>query len=298
MTKNHLASRDRWLRTMGLAPALATVAFFLLIPLGLVLVYSFLTKASYGGVIWSFSTLSYEKVLLASRLDGSKVLNEAFFIVLFRSFMLSLATAAICLAIAFPVAFYISRKKPFIKAILLLLVMFPFWSNLLVRTSSWIILLRDHGLVNRMLLSMGLVDTPLALLYTNGAVLVGLVYVYIPFMILPVFTSVERLDHRLIEASYDLYATRFQTLREVIVPLAMPGILAGSILVFIPSLGAFITPDLLGGGRKLMLGSLIQLQFTTARDWPYGSALSIILLILVVTTLTLVARRRSSQEVR
>ncbi len=298
MTKNHLASRDRWLRTMSLAPALATVAFFLLIPLGLVLVYSFLTKASYGGVIWSFSTAAYEKVLFTTRLDGSRMLNEAFFIVLFRSFMLSLATTVICLALAFPVAFYISRKKPFTKAILLLLVMFPFWSNLLVRTSSWIILLRDHGLVNWMLLSVGVIDAPLPLLYTNGAVLVGLVYVYIPFMILPVFTSVERLDNRLIEASYDLYATRFQALREVIVPLAMPGILAGSILVFIPSLGAFITPDLLGGGRKLMLGSLIQLQFTTARDWPYGSALSIILLILVVTTLTLAARRKSSQEVR
>lgn len=298
MTAARVSPDGGWLRGAGLFPALGMVGFFLLVPLALILVYSFLGKGDYGGVVWSFSTAAYEKILFVKKLDGSKMLNWAFFVVLFRSVLLALMTTVLCLLIAFPAAFFISRQRAFVKGILLLLIMFPFWSNLLVRTSSWIILLRDHGLVNKALMWLGLTDAPLTLLYTDGAVLIGLVYVYIPFMILPVFTSVERLDKRLIEAAFDLYASRIETLRRVIVPLTMPGMVAGSILVFIPSLGAFITPDLLGGGRKLMLGSLIQLQFTTARDWPYGAAISIVLLVLVVLALALAARRGTSAKAR
>lgn len=290
--------RGGWLQRAGLFPALGLVGVFLLVPLALILVYSFLAKGNYGGVEWVFSTAAYEKVLFTTMLDGSKVLNWTFLVVLFRSVALALLTTIICLLIAFPAAYFISRQRTFVRGILLLLIMFPFWSNLLVRTSSWIILLRDHGLVNKVLMWMGLTDAPLTMLYTDGAVLVGLVYVYIPFMILPVYTSVERLDKRLVEAAFDLYATRLQTLRRVILPLTMPGMLAGSILVFIPSLGAFITPDLLGGGRKLMLGSLIQMQFTTARDWPYGAAISIVLLVLVIATLLFAAKRSTPAKAR
>ncbi|MGE0007643.1 MAG: ABC transporter permease [Parvibaculaceae bacterium] len=292
------ASGRRNLRPAGLLPAMAAMGVFLVIPLGLVVVYSFLDKGTYGGVLWNFSLEAYRKILFAEQLDGSRVVNMTFVIVFARSLILAAATTAICALISFPAAYYISRRSAFAKGFLLLLIMFPFWSNLLVRTSSWIILFRDQGLINRILMGSGLTRTPLGLLYTDGAVLVGLVYVYLPFMILPVFTSIERLDRRLIEAAYDLYASKAQALRQVVLPLTRPGLIVGSILVFVPSLGAFITPELLGGGRKLMLGSLIQMQFTTARDWPYGAALSIILLVLVVATFVLTAARAGPRAAR
>jgi len=285
-------------RSVGFAPAVAAMGIFLVIPLGLVLVYSLLVKGTYGGVIWQFSLDAYRKIAVIKQLDGSHAINITFVIVFFRSLVLAAATTLVCAAISFPAAYYISRRKALIKGLLLLLIMFPFWSNLLVRTSSWIILFRDQGFINYILQATGLTDEPLSLLYTDGAVLVGLVYVYLPFMLLPVFTSIERLDRRLIEAAYDLYASKSQVLWQIILPLTWPGLVAGSILVFIPSLGAFITPDLLGGGRKLMLGSLIQMQFTTARDWPYGAALSVILLVLVVVTFVLTARRARPSATR
>lgn len=282
----------------GLIPATVAMGLFLVIPLGLVVIYSFLLKGTYGGVVWQLSFDAYRKIAFVTQLDGSRAINMTFVIVFFRSLVLAAATTLICALISFPAAYYISRRKPMTKGLLLLFIMFPFWSNLLVRTSSWIILFRDQGLINHMLQALGLIDKPLSLLYTDGAVLVGLAYVYLPFMILPVFTSVERLDRRLIEAAYDLYASRTQVLQQVILPLTRPGLIAGSILVFVPSLGAFITPELLGGGRKLMLGSLIQMQFTTARDWPYGGALSIVLLVLVVITFALTARRAGPATAR
>lgn len=293
------AQRARRRLVFGMMPAGITMGIFLLVPLALVVMISLVEGGRYGGVIWSFDNgTAYERLLYTPRLDGTVELNVSFLTIFARSLMLAAMTTLICFLIAFPAAFYISRCPAWAKNILLLLIMFPFWSNLLVRTTSWIILLRDQGLVNQMLMGLGLTSNPLTLLYTNGSILVGLVYVYIPFMILPIFTSLERLDFRLVEASFDLFASRMKTLRHVILPLTIPGIAAGSILVFIPSLGAFITPDLLGGGKKLMLGSLIQMQFTTGRNWPYGASLSVLLLALVLVALFLNARmavRRKSQ---
>ena len=281
---------------MGLSPAMLTMGIFLFLPLCLVVIFSFLDKGRYGGVNWVFDLDAYKRLVLVQRLDGSVQYNWSFINVFMRSFLLAALTTIICALIAFPTAYYVSRRSARTKSILLLLIMFPFWSNLLVRTTSWILILRDFGLVNKTLMWLNIIGEPLTLLYTNGSILVGLVYVYIPFMILPIFTSVERLDFRMIEASYDLFASRFNTMRRIVIPLTSPGIIAGSILVFIPSLGAFITPDLLGGGKKLMLGSLIQLQFTTAKNWPYGASLSVLLMALVLVALFLVARASSAKN--
>lgn len=281
---------------LGLAPATVFMSVFLLVPLALVVMISFMTPGRFGGVVWEPDISAYQRLVFVQKLDGSTSLNTSFLIVFMRSLVLAAATAVICFLIAFPTAFYISRCRPAVKSALLLLIMFPFWSNLLVRTTAWIIILRDQGIINQMLMSVGLTSEPITLLYTNGSILVGLVYVYLPFMVLPVFTSLENLDFRLVEASFDLYANRFKALSFVILPLTAPGAIAGSVLVFVPSLGAFITPDLLGGGKKLMLGSLIQMQFTTGRNWPYGASLSMLLLALVLLALYTTARRASNRK--
>lgn len=298
MSKLTRAQRIRRRTILGLTPAFVMMGIFMAIPLALVVGMSFMARGQYGGFEWDFTMEAYERLLFVKRLDGSVVLNTAFLTVLGRSVALAALTTFFCALIAFPTAFYVARRSRRTKSILLLLIMFPFWSNLLVRTTSWIIILRDYGFVNQALMWMGAITEPLTLLYTNGAVLIGLVYVYIPFMILPIYTSVERLDNGLLEASFDLFATRAKTLRHVIIPLTMPGIIAGSILVFVPSLGAFITPDLLGGGKKLMLGSLIQLQFTTARNWPYGASLSVLLLAAVLIVMFALARRAATSTAK
>lgn len=201
--------------------------------------------------------------------------------------------------IGFPVAYYMALQPPRRQTLLVFLVTIPFWTNLLIRTYCWILLLRDGGVINSTLIGAGVLDAPVRLLYTNFAILLGLVYIYVPFMILPIYSSLARLDLRLVEAAHDLYAPRWAALRHVVVPLAMPGILAGSVLVFIPSIGNFIAPELLGGGQNLMIGNLIQLQFSSARDWPFGSAAALILLAAVLLVLTLIARgttRRAMQQ--
>jgi spermidine/putrescine transport system permease protein len=195
---------------------------------------------------------------------------------------LALATTVLCLLIGFPTAFYIAMQPPKRKNLLVFLVTIPFWTNLLIRTFCWILMLRDHGIINNILMGIGLTHEPLSLLYTNGAILIGLVYTYIPFLVLPVYATVEKFDLRLLEAAHDLYANRRQLMRWIILPLAMPGIIAGSLLVFVPSLGAFIAPNLLGGGKKLMIGSMIQLQFASSRNWPFGSAAALILMACVL----------------
>jgi spermidine/putrescine transport system permease protein len=175
--------------------------------------------------------------------------------------------------------------------------MLPFWTSFLVRTYAWMFLLRDTGLINTALEKMGLIHAPLPLLYNDGAVLLGLVYGYLPFMVLPIYATLERLDPSLPEAAADLGARPLTTVFTVLVPLSRPGIIAGAVLVFIPCLGAYLTPDLLGGGRTVLIGNLVQNQFTTARDWPFGSAVSILLMALVTLLLWVFLRRQSEQLV-
>ena len=168
--------------------------------------------------------------------------------------------------------------------------MLPFWTNFLVRTYAWMILLRHDGLINSVLLSLGLVTAPLELLYTPTAVVIGLVYGYLPFMVLPLYVAVERLDPVLVEAAWDLYASRWAVFSRVVVPLTMPGIVGGCVLVFIPSIGSFITPDLLGGARSMMIGNLIQHEYLVVRDWPLGSAVSFVLMAIVMAAVLLYYR--------
>jgi spermidine/putrescine transport system permease protein len=203
---------------------------------------------------------------------------------------MALAATALCLLLAFPAALFISRSTGH-KNLYLQLVMLPFWTSFLVRTYAWLFLLRDTGLINTVLQTLGIIHSPLPLLYNDGAVLLGLVYGYLPFMVLPIYATLERLDPALAEAAADLGARPLTTVFRVIVPLAKPGIVAGSLLVFIPGLGAYLTPDLLGGGRTVMVGNLVQNQFTTARDWPFGSAISIALMAIVTLLLVLFLRR-------
>ncbi len=269
-------------RALGLGPALGIIIVFMIIPICIIAVYSFLEANPYGGVRPNFTLDAYIQFFFERDLDDNLVLNSAYLMIFWRSFLLALATTVLCLLIGFPTAYYIAMQPPKRRNLLVFLVTIPFWTNLLIRTFCWILMLRDNGIINNILMGIGLTNEPLSLLYTNGAILIGLVYTYIPFLVLPVYATVEKFDLRLLEAAHDLYANRRQLMRWVILPLAMPGIIAGSLLVFVPSLGAFIAPNLLGGGKKLMIGSMIQLQFASSRNWPFGSAAALILMACVL----------------
>jgi spermidine/putrescine transport system permease protein len=274
---------------LGLGPALTIIGAFLVLPLGIIAVYSFMEAYPYGGVRPHFTVDAYVQFLYTERLDGTLAFNLGYLEIFLRSLLLATSATALSLLVGFPAAYYIARQPPSRRNLFVLLVTIPFWTNLLIRTYTWILILRDQGLINNVLMSLGLVDEPLRLLYTPGAIIVGLVYSYLPFMVLPIYASIEKLDPGLIEAAHDLYAGRVQALRRVILPLSLPGIAAGCTLVFIPSLGTFVAPDLLGGAKNLMIGSLIQMQFSSSRNWPFGSATALILMALILLALALYA---------
>ncbi len=267
------------LRAWFLAPSWAVMLVLFLAPLAIILAYSFLTRGTYGGISLPWTTESYERLA-----------DPIYLTILWRSFWIAGVSTAFCLLLGFPLALFISRSGGR-KDLYLSLVILPFWTSFLVRTYAWMFLLRDTGLVNTLLEKAGLIHDPLPLLYNDGAVILGLVYGYLPFMVLPLYATLERLDRNLLEASADLGARPAATLMHVMIPLCMPGIRAGTILVFIPCLGAYLTPDLLGGGKSVMIGNLIQNQFTTARDWPFGSAISLALMAIVMLLLISFARR-------
>jgi spermidine/putrescine transport system permease protein len=286
-------TRRPWLAALLLiAPAVITIAFFMLAPLGLMGVVSFLEKGVNGGVRWGIYTVEpYVQFLFERDLDDSLVLNSDYVQIFWRSIWLSVITTILALAIGFPTALYMALQPPSRRNLLVFLVTIPFWTNLLVRNYSWILLLRTNGLVNNLLIWLGIVDGPLVMMPSSFAIAVGLTYSFLPFMVLPIYASLEKLDFRLIEAAYDLGAGRWTALKRIIVPLSLPGIVAGSVLVFIPCLGAFVTPELLGGGKSLMIGNLIQNQFGASRNWPFGAALAFTLLALVLVTLMLYLMR-------
>jgi len=271
-----------WRRLFGLGPSLGIIGFFMVVPIFIIIVYSFMRPNPYGGVLPEFSMEAYVQFLFERDLMDSLVFNSAYVSIFFRSFWLALVTTVLCLIIGFPTAYYMSRQPAKRKNLMVFLVTIPFWTNLLIRAYCWILLLRDTGLVNNTLLNLGLISEPITMLYTNFAIFLGLVYTHIPFMVLPIYARVEKLDFNLLEAGHDLYADRRQLMRHIILPLAMPGLIAGSLLVFVPCLGDFIIPNLLGGGKHLMLGSLIQLQFGASRNWPFGSAVALILMAAVL----------------
>ncbi len=286
--------RGKWLLV---APALVVLLLAASGPLLIVLVYSFLSPDPYGGVIWTFSTEGWFKVVFQRDIfDDTLGFADAHLSIFWRSVRLSFFTTVLTLIFGFPTAYFIATRPAQHRELWLFLITIPFWTNLLIRTFAIMEVIRNEGIVNSLLLSLGVIDQPIQLLFTDFAILLGMTYVYLPLMVLPLYASMEKLDFRLVEAAYDLYATRFQALRRVIVPLVKPGIIAGSILVFIPALGAYVTPRVLGGGKQMMLGNLIELQFGQGRNWPLGSALSITLLVIVMVALLTYVRNTARSD--
>jgi len=273
------------------APALLLLGFAASGPLLIVLVYSFLTPGDYGNVVWKFSLDGWRGILFTRDIfDGTLHLADANLTIFWRSVKLSLLTTAITFAVGFPTAWFIATRSPKSRALWLFLITIPFWTNLLIRTVAINEVIRNEGIINTLLIRIGLITEPLRIIYTDTAVLIGMAYVYLPLMVLPLFAAIDRFDMKLLEAGYDLYASRWQVLRRVILPIVKPGIVAGSILVFVPSLGAYVTPRVLGGGKNMMIGNFIELQFGAGRNWPLGAALSMTLLIIVTIALLFYVR--------
>ena len=277
------SARTGWLLS---TPALVILAFAATGPLLIVVVYSFLIPGKYGNVEWGFSLDAWVGILYTRDIfDETLKLADAHLTIFWRSVRLSLLTTAITFAVGFPTAWFIATRSARARALWLFLITIPFWTNLLIRTFAINEIIRSEGLLNLILLRLGLITEPLRLIYTDTAVLIGMTYVYLPLMVLPLFAAIDRFDFRLIEAGYDLYASRWRVLRRVILPIVKPGIIAGSILVFVPSLGAYVTPRVLGGGKQMMIGNFIELQFGQGRNWPMGAALSVTLLVIVTIAL-------------
>ena len=280
---------------------LSTPALIVLIcaasgPLLIMVVFSFLTSGDYGGVKWEWSTQAWFQVAFYRDIfDDTVSIADAHLSILWRSVRLSFLTTLTAFVLGFPTAYFIATRPPETRNIWLFLVTIPFWTNLLIRTFAILEIIRNQGVVNTFLLMIGAIDQPLDMLYTDIAILLGMTYVYIPLMILPIYASMERFDFKLVEAAYDLYASRWKVMKRVILPLVKPGVVAGSILVFIPSLGAYVTPRVLGGGKNLMLGNLIELQFGQGRNWPLGAALSLTLLAIVMIALIVYVRSAQKQ---
>ena len=290
------AARNRWLL---LTPALIILIFAASGPLLITLFYSFLTPGDYGGVVWDFSTDAWFGVLMQRDIfDDTLGWSDAHLSIFWRPLKLSILTTLACLFFGFPTAYFIATRPKKQREFWMLLIIIPFWTNLLIRTFAILELIRNEGTVNSILIALGIIDEPIQMLFTEFSIILGMVYVYLPLMVLPIYASLERLDFRLVEAGYDLYATRFHVLRRVILPLVKPGVIAGSILVLVPSLGAYVTPRVMGGGNQLMIGNLIELQFGQGRNWPLGAALSITLLAIVMVALLAYVRAAGNEEVQ
>ena len=284
-----------------LLPTWVTIGIFLVLPVALMAVYSFLTKEFRGGVIWDFTLAAYDQFFVNRGLFGDEppTLEWTYISIFWRSIWQAGLATLTCLLVGFPTAWFIATRPASQRGIWLFLVTIPYWVNLLIRTVSLKFLIRDNGPLNEGLMGIGLIDGPLPLVNTNLAVQLGLFYSYLPFMVLPIYAAVERYNFALSEAAADLYASRWVTLREIVVPVVKPGIVAGCILVFIPSLGAFLAPDLLGGAKTYMIGSLIDEQFRgSLGNWPFGAAAAMILMTLVLAVLMVYARSAAREDAR
>ena len=255
-------------------PGIAWITIFLFIPCLIVISYSFFERGVYGGIEYNFNFDNYFRVAEYTYLK-----------ILLNSAKIAFLSATIAVLIGYPAAYFIHLSPSKYQMILLFLVMLPFWSNYLIRTYAWMVLLNNQGIINTLLINSGIITEPINILYTQSAVIIGLVYNYLPFVVLTIFSSVSKLDKSLIEASKDLGAKSFSTFFKIILPLTLPGVAAGFVFVFVLSIGNFITPDLLGGGKFLMIGNLIYDQYLSARDWPFGSSLSFVLISIMLLLL-------------
>ena len=273
-------TRPGWKAWALLAPMVGWLLLFVVVPALILLVYSFCERDELGGVVFTFTLENYERVF-----------DPVYLRIFGRSIWYAALTTAICAVVGYPVAYYIARVGESLRNKLLLLVMVPFWTSFLIRTYAWITILKQEGLLNGLVQAMNPALDPFNLLYTPTAVVIGLVYAYLPFMILPIYSSAEKLDNSLIEAAYDLGAGPVRAFSSVIVPLTMPGIAAGTLLVFVPSIGMFAITDLMGGAKVPMIGNVIQNQFRLANNWPFGAALGVVFMLMFAVTYVILQRR-------
>ncbi len=263
-----------------LAPGTFWLIAFFLVPVVIMFAYSMMPRGIYGGVVSGFTLEHYKRFF-----------DPLYLQILNRTFIWSLGATILCLLMGYPLAYLIARSGKW-KNFLMFLVVLPFWTSFLVRTFAMIFLLRDTGLINNLLLKAGWITEPINMLYTPFAVMTGLVYSFLPFMVLPIYSSLEKLDLSLLEAAEVLGARPAARFWKITFPLSVPGVVAGSLLVFIPALGSFLTSDLLGGAKQVMIGNLIQNQFSSARNWPFGSAASFIVMALVLVAVMIYLRVR------
>ena len=282
------SARNGWLLSL---PAVIVLLIGSAGPLLIVVYYSFMTKGEHFGVQPPFTLEAWFKVVFARDIfDGTISFADANLLILWRSVKLAFLTTVITFALGLPTAWFIATRPPKARMIWLFLITIPFWTNLLIRTFAILEVIRNEGLINSALIGMGVIATPIQLLYTDGATLAGMAYVYLPFMVLPLYAAIDRFDLRLIEAAYDLYASRWAVLARVILPIIQPGIIGGCILVFVPALGAYVTPRVLGGNKNMMIGNFIELLFGPGKNWPLASALSIVLLVIVMIAVLVYVR--------
>lgn len=293
-SKTEPISKERF---MLVSPAMLMIGLFLIAPLCIVFVFSFLEAGAYGGVIWNFSIESYIQLFFEEDfITEELVFNNSYLKIFSTSALLAIIATVSCLLIGFPTAYFIATRPASTRMLWLFAITIPYWVNLLIRTVSMLFIIRDQGPINALLLEIGIIDEPIKLAYTNFAVGLGMFYSYLPFMVLPIYAAIERFNFSLLAAAHDLYASRWKALRHVLIPGVKAGIIAGCLLVFIPSLGSFIAPDVLGGGKQLMIGNLIALQFQGSRNWPFGSATTMILLTIVLALLILLVSRNKQEE--
>lgn len=267
-------------------PAMGWLGLFFALPLLIVVVVSFASRTAYGQVVFHWTLENYIQFL-------EPLYLKIFVFTLGTAFLTTLLTFAMGYPVAYTIAMILPKKW---QQAGIILVMIPFWINFLIRSYSWVIILRAHGLINSFLMSIGAIKVPLSLLYNNTAVLIGMVYGLLPFMVLPIYVSLEQMDKRLLEAASDLGAPPLTAFRKITLPLTLPGVAAGSILVFISSLGMFVVPDIMGGAKSSLMGNVIQNQFLSARDWPFGSALSIVLALLSLIMIVLYYKALQAQK--
>ena len=295
--RNRTAGEGSWWASL---PGLAYLVLLVLGPMIIILIYSFLSRAKFGvGVNWTFNVNPYVDLFFSESLAGGRSFDPTYLEVIFNSLWYSLITSVACLVLSIPVAVWMATRPPHIRTLLVFAVTIPFWTSLLIRTYAFIIILNDNGPINATLEWIHLISSPIGMLYTPFATVIGLVYTFLPFMILPIYAAAERFDFRLAEAAYDLGANRWIVLLRIVLPCIRPGLIAGFLLVFVPALGSYLAPELLGGGKTSMIANVIAAQFGASRNWPFGAALSV--LLLVVTLLILVGfavlTRRASKTV-
>lgn len=277
--------RRRRLEVLSLlTPSLIWLGIFFVLPFVIIIVYSFLSRGTTGNVVWTFNIKNY------TRLFGDSVYLQVFV----RSLWIGALTTLGCLLLGYPLALYIVQRTPRWRSILILLILIPFWTNFLVRTYAWMVILNNNGLINTVLHGLGF--SGLTLMNTEGAVLLGLLYGELPFMVLPIYASLDRFDFTLLEAAQDLGANKWRSFMRVMLPLTMPGIVAGSVLVFIPTVGQFVVSDLLGGAKVALLGNLLQQQFKAAQNWPFGSAIAILCMLVLVAGVMLYLRNTTEED--